>query len=804
MVWVNDSVFRAQKSGIEQKSSLKKASLKVSSNDFSTKQNSAPYSAKNLQAYYLANPIKVSKVSFTSSANAQDVQLGCNFNSKTKALEFGVYSKNATRIELEIFDKPINGKTVAKIPMERKGDKWVMSVPKQALAQKGIHLDKKQPVYYGFRAWGPNWEYKPEWKSGSDAGFKSHVDDNGNRFNPNKLLTDPYAKEVSHDPISPEKQKTLDGTIYATGDEHYLKDSTSLAPKSVFVLEDKKSEVGKRPERALKDDIVYETHLRGLTQNDKSIPEELRGTYKGAAMKAKYLKELGVTMVEFLPVMETQNDQNDAVPNEQNYWGYMTLSFFAPDRRYAHDKSPGGPTKEFKEMVKAFHDEGIKVCMDVVYNHTGEGGTWGKSNTANLYSMRGLDSSTYYETCNNGKDFYDNAGCGGNYNIANPAAQKLAVDSLKYWSEEMGVDAFRHDLASILGNVQEKDGFYFDSNSDKSYLVAAPKEIKSRPVEGGKGVDFIAEPWAASGNFSYQLGHFPKTWSEWNDNFQHTVKSFLNRQENTSFSKLANAMCGSSDVFGGDRTRSVNFVTAHDGFTMKDLYSYNSKVNHGDYGSSDGGNDNNISWDQGGDSLKQRKAVRNTMAMLMLSKGTPMITGGDEILRTALGNNNAYNQDKPFNWINWKLDDTQKQMQEFTKGIMHFRQQHSALRDVKYFNGKDNNNNGLKDITWLKGDASEANGEYMDNPNNAFLAYRVDGTEFKDSAKSIYVAFNKGDNAMNYSLPKNQDGKQWYVAANTSEYLEKQNNIFPEGREEKVKSSELLIGPRSIMLLIEK
>jgi len=284
-------------------------------------------------------------------------------------------------------------------------------------------------IYYGYRAWGPNWTYSSSWQPGSSTGFISDVDAQGNRFNPNKLLTDPYAKELSHDHYTPQFN---DNTVYASGSLHRNKDSAINAPKGIILTSDNQS-FGIKPTRAFRDDVVYEVHVRGLTKNDTSIPAQYRGTYQGAALKAAYLADLGVTAVEFLPVQETQNDTNDEVlsTDGDNYWGYMTLNYFAPDRRYSSDKSAGGPTKEFKAMVKAFHDKGIKVFIDVVYNHTGEGGAWigGNSSTYNLFSFRGLDNPTYYSLTSDKQLSWDNTGVGGNYNTLNPIAQDVIIDS---------------------------------------------------------------------------------------------------------------------------------------------------------------------------------------------------------------------------------------------------------------------------------------------------------------------------------------------------------------------------------------
>lgn len=729
---------------------------------------------------------------------------GVFYNPKTQELNFSVASKNAEHINLYIFDKPVNGKVLKTVEMTKRGDKWIQKLDKKSQNEIKLDIENNDPVYYGYRAWGPNWKYDKNWQPGSSLGFISHVDENGNRFNPNKLLFDPYAREISHDPISPEVQNQfLDDSVYTTGSKNYLYDTAPIAPKGVFMLPKENVSTGKKPQRALKDDIIYEVHLRGFSKLDKNVPEEYRGTYKGAGMKAKYLKDMGITAVEFLPLQEFDDDRNQIKKNG-NYWGYQTINFFAPNKRYAYDKTPGGAIKEFKEMVKAFHDEGIKVCMDVVYNHTGEGGTWGNKDVTSLFSLRGLDNSSYYETTGNGKYFYDNSGCGANMNCASNLGSDLIVNSLKYWSEEMGVDAFRFDLAPVLINTKEKDGYNFNPyHSPVISKMNSKLDIRSQDGKTGS-VDLIAEPWAC-GDGTYQVGRFPSNWSEWNDKFRNIIRGLFNRQEKTNFADVARAISGSDDKFSGNKTRSVNFVTCHDGFTLKDLFSYNNPCNNNPQFKSDGGTqgEGNISWDNFGNIKRQLQAMKNAFLTLMISKGTPMISGGDEIIKTQLGNNNAYCLDTKQNYLNWDLTKTQKEMQDFVKKAAEFRKSHAALRDTNFFNGKDNNNNGLKDVTWVMANGKEAYGKYFDDANNTFLGMRIDGTEYNDSAASVYTAINKGDGDIEINLPKNLDGKKWYLVADTSDRSEISGNFVPQGEEIPVKDK-YCSKSRSIMIFIEK
>ena len=519
--------------------------------------------------------------------------LGAQYDATQSNITFRIYSARATRIELDLYAVNYGAPEVAKYVLtEDASDVWSVTIPVADLQAAGIN----GAVFYGYRAWGPNWPYSPDWTKGSATGFISNVDAAGNRFDPNKLLFDPYALELSHDPINPNNS---DPTVFASGANYRALDSGPKAPKGI-VLPIDTSSVGTKPTRAQKDDIIYEVHVRGLTENDPSIPAAYRGTYRGAALKAGYLASLGVTAVEFLPVQETQNDANDVTPNSTagvNYWGYMTLDYFAPDRRYASDRSPGGPTREFKAMVRAFHDAGMKVFINVVYNHTGEGGAWNPADTTtyNLYSFRGLDNPTYYSLTADLQFSWDNTGVGGNFNTYNPIAQNLIVDSLAYWRDTMGIDGFRFDLASVLGNICQSGCFNFDKLDPNTALNRIVRELPPRPAAGGDGVDLIAEPWAIGGN-SFQVGGFPAGWSEWNGLYRDTLREAQNEQGvvPVSVATLATRFSGSSDLYQNNGRlpwNSVNFMVAHDGFTLKDLYSCNSP-NNGQawpFGPSDGG-----------------------------------------------------------------------------------------------------------------------------------------------------------------------------------------------------------------------
>ena len=736
--------------------------------------------------------------------------LGGAYDATKANINFKVVSSRATRIEVWIY-AAATGQAEKKTLVMTKGanNVWAASVPVSTLTAAGV----TGTVYYGYRAWGPNWTYNSGWTKGSSLGFASDVDASGNRFNPNKLLLDPYALEVSHDAQTPSNQ---DGSVYASGATNRLKDSGLVAPKGMVLAGDTQS-VGTKPTRAFKDDIVYEVHLRGFTMNDTSVAAASRGTYKGAAAKAAYLASLGVTAVEFLPLQETQNDTNDVVANTtagDNYWGYWTLNFFAPDRRYSSDKTPGGPTKEFKAMVKAFHDVGIKVMVDVVYNHAGEGYAWSATDpsTYNIISFRGLDNPAYYELTSDLQNSYDNTGVGGNFNTHNPIAQNLIVDSLAYWRDTLGVDGFRFDLAPVLGNTCEVGCFNFDKMDANNALNRIVREMPPRPDAGGTGTDWVAEPWAIGGN-SYQVGGFPSGWAEWNGQFRDTVRQAQNKLGVTAITtgQLATRFSGSWDLYQDDGRKpwhSVNFVDVHDGFTLADIYKCNGKNNTQawPYGPSDGGDDNNNSWDQGSVAAAQRQAARTGLALTLLSAGVPMFAGGDEMLRSLQCNNNPYNLDSSADWLNWTLGTDQSNFLAFTKGMTAFRKAHPALRPVNFYASTDTNGNVMEQQRWFKPDGSVADSTYFNDANNHAIAWRLDGTEFGDPAGAIYVAYNAWSAQVGFTLPWPGTGRSWYRVTDTCSWAEGTGQVSTPGAEAAVGGEGASYGlcGRGVLVLIAK
>ncbi|MBI3650740.1 MAG: glycogen-debranching protein [Acidobacteria bacterium] len=749
--------------------------------------------------------------SVSASGAINSMNLGAKYDATNSQITFRVYSSRATRIELYLYKTAFGAQEQVKYVMVKDAQNVWSKTASVSTLQNTYGITGT--VYYGYRAWGPNWPYNAAWTKGSSTGFISDVDAQGNRFDPNKLLLDPYAVEISHDPTTPSQ---TNGVVYASGAINRNTDTGTLAPKGLVLPTDTTS-IGVKPTRALKDDIIYEVHVRGLTQNDTSISAAFRGTYKGAGLKATYLASLGITAIEFLPVQETQNDTNDVVPNTtagDNYWGYSTLNFFAPDRRYSSDKTAGGPTREFKAMVKSFHDAGIKVFTDVVYNHTGEGYAYNTNDitTYNLISWRGLDNPTYYSLTADFLSSWDNTGVGGNYNTRNIVAQNLIVDSLAYWRDALGTDGFRFDLASVLGNTCEHGCYNYDKLNANTALNRIPAELAPRPAAGGSGVDLIAEPWAIGGN-SYQVGNFPAGWSEWNGIYRDTFRKAQNKLgvDPVTTGTLATRFAGSSDLYQDDGRKpwnSINFIVAHDGFTLKDLYSYNTKNNNQawPYGASDGGEDNNLSWDQGNIAADQRRAARTGFAFLMLSAGTPMITGGDEYLRSLQGNNNGYNLDSIANWLNYTWDVDQTNFNTYAARLMAFRKAHPALRPVNFYSAIDNNGNVMEQLRWFKPDGNVADNAYFTDVNNHAIAYRIDGTEFADPNSAIYVAYNGWSGNVTFTLPWPGAGKNWYRVTDTSNWNEGANTVVVPGSEAFIggEFTTYVLNGRAVLLLIAK
>ncbi|MCA9680533.1 MAG: glycogen-debranching protein, partial [Myxococcales bacterium] len=552
-------------------------------------------------------------------------------------------------------------------------------------------------------------------------------------------------------------------------------------------------DAGQRPGRPLRDQLVYEVHLRGLTRGDADAGA-CAGTYAAAATRAADLAALGVTAVELLPVQETWNDRNDVVPDDaggDNYWGYSTLAFLAPDRRYACDRSPGGPTREVAAMVRAFHDHGVEVWLDVVYNHTAEGGG------SSLLSLRGLDNAGYYQLDRAGTGFTDHTGVGADVDVRQPAAADLVLDSLRWWHDVLGVDGFRFDLASVLGNACGPGCFDFRGDG---LLTRIADELPARGGDGGDGAVLVAEPWGI-GAGTYQLGHFPAGWAEWNGAYRDLIRDDQNRLDVADVTPgwLADRIAGSPDLFADDGRApwsSIDFVVSHDGFTLRDLYACSAKANDQPwpYGPSGGGDDQNRSWDQAGDPARQRQAARTGLALLMLSAGVPMITGGDEAYRTQGCNNNPYNLDSPAIWLDPADRVDHAGFVTFARRLMQFRAAHPALRPATWW--------GDAEVSWHTLDGGVATGGYLDDPGNHFLGWRVRGNG--DAARSIYVAYNGLNAPLQATLPAPAADARWYRVADTGAWMEPQDNSHAPGDEYPMQGRRYDLAARSLALFVER
>lgn len=759
---------------------------------------------------------------FTAPARASinPNNLGASYNAGQTQITFRVYSANATYIKLYLYSAGYGVQESLSYALTKGSNNvWQVVVPVSSITGAGI----SGSVYYGYRAWGPNWTYSSSWTKGSSIGFASDVDSNGNRFNPNKLLIDPYTREISQDPLNANNQNAdifaSGGTVDSSFNEAYrLIDSGTYSPKGI-VLATSTQSTGTKPTRAQKDDVIYEVNVRGLTKQDSSIATQYQGTYYGAGQKASYLASLGVTAVEFLPIQETQNDENDVIPNstsEQNYWGYMTEDFFAPDRRYASNKNPGGPTAEFQQMVQAFHNAGIKVYMDVVYNHTSEGGTWSGSDptTATINSWRGLDNATYYELTTGNQYFYDDTGVGGNFNTYNPAAQQMIIDSLSYWSTTMGVDGFRFDEGPILGNSclnQSAEsgapncpngGFNFDPSDPNVAINQILANLTVRPTNGGSGLDLYAEPWSASGGDDQ--GQFPVGWSEWNGVFENTFRQAQNELGNMpiSIGQDADNFTGSSQIFQGNGRypwNSTNYIDIHDGMTLNDVYYCNGSNNNQawPYGPSSGGTSTNYSWNQGGAAADQRRAARTGLAFTMLSAGTPIMAGGDEYSRSLNCNNNPYNVDSTANWLNYSWNTNQSNFYNFAQRAIAFRNAHPALRPETWYTSSQ--------VEWWEPSGVQATSSYWSAGNNYSIAYTVNGSNFGD-ANSMYIAYNGWSGQVTFTLPAPPTGTNWYRVTDTCNWNDGANTWITPGNETLIGGSGATYNQcgQSLLLLISK
>lgn len=724
-------------------------------------------------------------------------------------LEVAVYSKNAEKVLLEIYSTAYGEDAVYDYWMEKGSDNfWRAELD-----------DVPAGTLYAFRVWGANWTFDESWERGnSSAGFVSDYDSIGSRFNPNKVLFDPYAREISHDKSDPAALGTYDNGMYGTGAEMYEGterrnfDTGRYAPKSVVVVDN--TGYGTKPAIPQQDAIIYETHVRGLTKHSSSanlssilsgidgfedvenIPAAYQGTYKGAGMMAPYLKALGINTVELLPVHESDNDANPDDAPGGNYWAYMTYGYFAPDRRYSYDKSYGGPTKEFKEMVKAFHDEGIEVYLDVVFNHSGEGGPWYNAednyNTAELTFMRGFDCSEYYcLTPSKVGDHWQTTGCGNNLRCDNQVVQDLILDSLTYWIDEMGVDGYRFDLAPVIGRELNPSSGNWDYNPNAQILSDISALGESRNAE------MIAEAWDIG---AYGVGTFPSGWGEWNGRFRDAIRGYVNTGNRGAVNDYINGDYNNFNDQGGPH-KTVNFVVAHDGFTLADLCSYQGAGNAMNgtltwpFGPSDGGNgDQNtlgfLNWSGTEDEQKasKRQAARNYIALQMISRGVPMIVYGDEFSRTQNGNNNPYNIDSVATWNNYNMINTTSPHLVETGGGGAYHNNFGTFNNTGNVNG---NLIFMKYMLNLRAsepafrqtdysvvyDFKKEDGVSTLTDGDRCVWIKINGSSV--TGGSDYLVFsNMWQEQVLFTVPAPASGKKWVIIADTASWAEPEYNCW--------------------------
>lgn len=750
-----------------------------------------------------------------------------------KEVTFAVYSKHATRIMLELYNAP-TGEDAAQ-------EFWMVKNPSDHIWRAKIG-NLPAGTFYAFRCFGPNWDYSPNWRRGnSSEGFLSDVDNQGNRFNPNKVLFDPYARELTHDKETLEMlTEGENGGMYGTGDGLYRNmprrsiDTGRWAPKSIVIHNH--TGVGRRPAIPAEKAAIYEAHVRGLTQHASAanlknllsgiagfettpnIPAEYLGTYKAAGMMAPYIKALGFTTIEFLPVHETDNDTNPDSKAGGNYWGYMTQSFFAPDRRYAQDKTPGGPTREFKEMVKAFHDQGIEVYLDVVYNHSGEGGNWGDVNTTGFVSLGGFDTPEYYVLTDSNYLVDGATGCGNQINYSSQAAQNLLTDSLTYWITEMGIDGFRFDLAPVLGRTPNAHSRQ-DWGAQKQFSQQSPLLTKIRDLGQQHNVEMIAEAWDLWG---YEVGNFPTGWGEWNGRYRDEIRRYMKGDGNTQgFIDMLNGDYSHFQDQGGPQ-RSINFIVAHDGFTLMDLVSYNQKNNQQTwpFGPSDGGNDTNESWDSMGNQTLRRQRLRNFWAIQFMSRGIPMVVWGDELGRTQNGNNNPYNLDSVATWNNYEMIATNSPNAvstqtgtpyhnnfgtahtpaavnpqfRFSRFMAQLRQKHPALKQRTWGDSAMNSGN---DVTYM---FRRPDGYSNLTGNDRCVWLRIDGSGVGDH--DFLVLINMWTESVTFTIPKDSATQSWKRIVDTDQWAEGQCNCWEPAKGTPITSS-YGVNPWSIVILEE-
>jgi glycogen operon protein len=669
----------------------------------------------------------------------QSYPLGATWDGQ--GVNFAIFSENATGVELCLFNREEDAVESCRINVRERTDQvWHCYLP-----------DVRPGQFYGYRIHGP---YDPN---------------NGNRFNAAKLLIDPYAKAITG-----EIRWSNALFAYRVGEpnedlEPDPDNSAGGVPKCVvidpaFTWEDD------RPLRIpWNRTVIYEAHIKGMTKLHPDVQENIRGTYLGLCSDPviEYFLSLGITAIELLPVHQFVVDRHLAQRGLTNYWGYNSIGFFAPDVRYAA-KGLGNQVYEFKSMVKTLHSAGIEVILDVVYNHTGEGNHLGPT-----LSLRGIDNRAYYRLEPNQRYYTDFTGTGNSLNMQHPRTIQLIMDSLRYWVNDMHVDGFRFDLAPVLArelhDVDKLSSFFDIIHQDPTLA----------------NVKLIAEPWDV-GPGGYQVGNFPIRWAEWNGKYRDAVRHFW-RGDPWVVPELASRLAGSSDIYepsGRGAYASINFVTAHDGYTLADLVSYEQKHNEANGEDNRDGHNDNITrnWGVEGDTTdtqildKRFQLMRAFIATLAFSQGVPMLSHGDEIGRTQHGNNNAYAQDNETTWVNWDLDDRRRQLLLFTRKCLNLRHTHAVLRRRHFFRGEPTVKGGPKDLSWIRPDGHELTQDDWHDPNNHTIGMLIygDATDETDDrgrpikGETLLLILNGSDQDVAFTLPTVNGGGIWAEMVDTT------------------------------------
>jgi len=656
---------------------------------------------------------------------------------------FAIFSEHATRVELCLFDSPDASSEGLTIPLPEHTD----------MVWHGYLPDVRPGQLYGYRVHGP---YEPR---------------AGHRFNPAKLLFDPYAKVVGR---CERWHESLFGYTFGSPDSDLSFDPRDSAPYApLAAVADTAFTWGgdRAPRTPWHETIIYELHVEGFTKLHPKIPEHLRGTFLGLASEPaiRHLVELGITAVELMPLHYHVDEYHVVKRGLTNYWGYNTLGYFAPDPRFAASAAPMDSVRELKMMVRALHAAGLEVILDVVYNHTAEGNQHGAT-----LSLRGIDNRSYYRLQPGDLRAYEDfTGCGNTLNMRSPRVLQLIMDSLRYWVNECHVDGFRFDLASALARelyAVDKLGAFFD-------IIHQDPSLSQ--------VKLIAEPWDL-GEGGYQVGQFPTKWTEWNGRYRDTLRRFW-RGDGGVVSELATRLSGSSDLYEQSGRRpyaSINFITAHDGFTLADLVSYERKHNEANGEHNADGENNNLSWNAGVEgpttdpaiaALRPRQ-MRNFMATLMLSQGVPMISGGDEVARTQRGNNNAYSQDNELSWTPWELGPAQREFLAFVRQLVRLRRTEPVLRRRKFFQGRAIRGKGVKDISWLGPSGQEMTDRLWSSPDARALGVLLSGASIDEldergqptRGNTLLVLYNAADAPLDFQLPSDGVVHWWEPLLDTA------------------------------------